>query len=66
MARNCTICEEGKRKASNEDSSIFSVSSLFLNSLIMLGSVGQPRSSMSSSSVSVAPSTATRSRTKIS
>ena len=60
------MSEVGNRNASKEERRIFWLSSDRRTSPMMEASVGQPRASISCSSVSVAPSSATRSRTEIS
>ena len=42
IARNWTISDEGKRNASNFETKILSLPKLFFNSLIIVGSAGQP------------------------
>ena len=61
-----TMSDEGNLNASKLDIKIFSESFDFLNSLMIEVSAGQPRSSMRTSSVLVAPSMAIKLRTKIS
>ena len=60
------MSDEGNLNASKLDIKIFSESFDFLNSLMIEVSAGQPRSSMRTSSVLVAPYMAIKLRTKIS